>query len=96
MTLPRATSAERGKAEQAKKRVRVLARFRGVEIASGTTRLYTVRLAPKTYTALRKAGVRRIPANLRIVNQLSGGAPVVTVQRVWLKIRPLGVVAVTG
>lgn len=91
VTLPGSVAAERGRAEQARKRLRTLARFRGVEIASGTTRVYTVRLAPTTFNALRRAGIRRIPADVRIVNQLAGGAPVISTQRVWLRIPPLAV-----
>jgi hypothetical protein len=93
-TLPGSVQAQRGKREQAS-RTRVLARFRGVEIATGKTRLYTVRLAPATYTALRRAGVRRVPATLRIVNRTDSGKPAVTRQRVWLRIAPLAL-PVTG
>ncbi len=94
LSLPASVQAERGKREQAS-RVRVLARFKGVDIAAGRKRLYTVRLAPATYSALRRAGARRVPATLRIVNRVGGGNPVVTRERVWLKILPMKV-AVTG
>lgn len=94
VNLPGSVQFGRGKDEQAT-RVRVLAQFKGVQIASGSTRLYAVRLAPRTYNALRAAGIRRIPANLRIANALSGGAPVMSSQRIWLRIKPL-LVPVTG
>jgi hypothetical protein len=94
LTLPASVQAERRTREQAS-RVRVLARFRGVEIAAGRKRLHTVRLAPATYSALRRAGVRRVPATLRIVNRMASGQPVVTRERVWLRIAPM-TVAVTG
>jgi hypothetical protein len=74
---------------------RVLARFRGIQIASGRQRLYSVRLDRPTYIALRRAGIRRVPATLRIINRLESGSPVVTRERVWLRILPL-VVPVTG
>lgn len=100
MTLPGSVRAERGAGEHAKSRVRTLATFRGVQIASGTTRLHSVRLAPKTYNALRKAGIRRVPADLRTTNRLAGGDPINSQQRIWLKILPLKkapkVVPVTG
>jgi hypothetical protein len=89
-----ARQAEGRRSEQAS-RTRVLARFRGVEIASGKRRLYSVRLDRATYVALRRAGIRRVPATLRIVNQLETGTRAVTNQRVWLRILPL-VVPVTG
>jgi hypothetical protein len=94
VTLPGAQGASGRKGEQAS-RTRVLARFRGVEIASGKRRLHTVRLAPATYVALRRQGVRRVPGTLRIVNQMDGGTRVVTRERVWLRILPLRV-PVTG
>lgn len=96
VTLPGPRTTERSTLDRAPGRVRVLARFRGVEIASGRTRLHTVRLAPKTYFALRKAGVRRVPATLRIVNRTATGAPTISTQRVWLRIRLLGAEQVTG
>lgn len=93
-TLPAASQAQRRKRDQAS-RTRVLARFQGVEIAAGKRRLYTVRLDPATYTRLRRAGVRRVPATLRVVNSLENGTSAITRERVWLRIRPL-VVPVTG
>lgn len=95
MTLPRALQAQRGVQVQSAGRVRVLARFRGVEIESGRTRLYSVRLAPRTYKALRRAGYRRVPATLRVSNRVASGAVTVSRQRVWLRILPMKV-AVTG
>lgn len=93
MTLPGSVTAQRKSANAS--RVRVLAQFRGVEIQSGTTRLYAVRLKPSLYNALRRAGVRRVPATLRTANRLSGTGEVRSTQRVWLRILPLRV-PVTG
>jgi hypothetical protein len=65
---------------------KVVATFKGVEIAAGSQRLVTLRLAPATFAALKAAGVRRIPATLNTSTQLADGVVVRGSQRVWLRI----------
>jgi 6-phosphogluconolactonase (cycloisomerase 2 family) len=65
---------------------RVLARFAGVRIASGKTRLLAVQLDPATVRDLQRRNVRRVLVTLTVDDHLSGGTPVQTVEHVWLKI----------
>lgn len=95
MTLPGKVNAEVRFSEMATSRVRELSRFAGVEIGAGSSKLITVRLENKVYSALRKAGIRRVPADLDLSNALEGGDPVTSQQRIWLRLAPMSV-AVTG
>lgn len=67
-------------------RVKTLARFSGVEISAGRSRLVTLRLAPSVVERLEAAGIRRIPASLRTTTRLASGDVVAGRQRVWLRI----------
>ena len=67
----------------------VLARFAGVQIQTGHSRLVSVKLTPQATRYLQTRGVRRVRVTLTIHNHLSGGPDVITRQRVWLKIAGL-------
>ena len=67
----------------------VIARFAGIEIQAGHGRLVSVRLSPAATRYLQTRGIRRVRVTLTIDNHLLGGTPVVTVQRLWLRIAPL-------
>jgi len=68
----------------------VLARFMGVKIQAGHSRLVSVKLTPSATRYLQTRGIRRVRVTLTIHNHLSGGPDVVTEQRVWLNIAALG------
>jgi len=68
----------------------VLARFSGVEIQTGQSRLVSVKLTPAATRYLQTRGIRRVRVMLTIHNHLSGGADVTTTERVWLNIAALG------
>jgi hypothetical protein len=67
----------------------VLARFSGVEIQTGHSRLVSVKLTPTATRYLQTRGIRRVRVALTIHNHLSGGADVTTRQLVWLNIAVL-------
>jgi hypothetical protein len=76
---------------------KILARFSGVHIAEGHSKLITVRLANAEYRALRARGITKVRAILYTRNRLSGGQAVIKRTHVWLHIAPLVPVApVTG
>lgn len=101
ITLPRQVRAEGGFlanpfATRAG-RQREIGRFTDIEIASGATKVVTVRITPATFAALRRARVTRVPVTLLTNNALAGAPPVRSVQRVWLAIPSAGrSIAVTG
>ncbi|MEI6688721.1 MAG: hypothetical protein WCN97_05085 [Thermoleophilia bacterium] len=77
--------------------VKVIARFKGVEITAGGRKLVTLHLDPATYERLRAAGIRRVRATLHTTTKLADGRSVSGNQRVWLKLSaPVPVPAVTG
>jgi hypothetical protein len=67
----------------------VLARFTGVEIQTGQSRLVSVTLTPAATGYLQTRGIRRVRVQLTIHNHLTGGQDVTTRQRVWLNIAAL-------
>lgn len=78
-------------------RQRELGRFTDVEIASGATKVVTVRIDPATFAALRRSRVARVPVTLLTNNALAGAPPVRSVQRIWLAIPSAGrLIAVAG
>jgi sugar lactone lactonase YvrE len=67
----------------------VLARFSGVEIQTGYSRLVSVKLTPAATRYLQTRGIRRVRVALTVHNHLSGGADVTTTQQLWLNIAAL-------
>jgi hypothetical protein len=67
----------------------VLARFTGVEIETGHSRLVSVKLTPAATRYLQTRGIHRVRVTLTINNHLSGGSDVTTRQLVWLNIAAL-------
>ncbi|MBJ7521905.1 MAG: fibronectin type III domain-containing protein [Solirubrobacteraceae bacterium] len=63
-----------------------VAAFSGVKIAAGTTRLYEVRLSAKTVKRMRKRGIYKTKATLKVQNHLTGGPTISSSQDVWLTI----------
>jgi hypothetical protein len=67
----------------------VLARFSGIEIQTGYSRLVSVKLTAAATRYLQTRGIRRVQVALTIHNQLSDGTDVTTQQLVWLNIATL-------
>jgi hypothetical protein len=67
----------------------VIARFAGVQINAGHSRLVSVTLTPAATRYLQTRGIRRIRVTLTIHNHLTGGPIVTTTQQVWLNIAGL-------
>jgi hypothetical protein len=69
----------------------VIARFAGVQIAAGHSRLLSIHLTPPATRYLQARGVRRVRVTLTLHNHLSGGPTVTAVQRLWLNLASLRV-----
>jgi hypothetical protein len=67
----------------------VIARFAGVQIDAGHSRLVSVHLTPAATRYLQTRGVRSVRVTLTISNHLVNGSTVTTAQQVLLNIAPL-------
>jgi sugar lactone lactonase YvrE len=67
----------------------VIARFSGIEIQAGHSRLVAVKLSPQAISYLRAHGIARVRVTLTTHNSLSGGQVVTFTQSLWLDVSAL-------
>ena len=66
--------------------VSVIARFSGVQITAGHSRLLSVHLTKAAFAHLQRLGIRRVRVTLTTDNHLTGETPVTSTEHLWLKI----------
>jgi hypothetical protein len=67
----------------------VIARFSGIEIQAGHSRLVAVKLSPQAISYLRAHGISRVRVTLTTHNSLSGGQVITSTQSLWLDVSAL-------
>lgn len=85
-TLSIALPSKKGVRASAAASETILARFSGVRIAAGESKLLTVRLDRATLRKLQAQKIRKVRATLRTNNHLAGASTVSSVQDVWLQV----------